>query len=479
MKKYNQHYVPKSILKNFIDDNTVFCLMKDKGIIIPSNIKNLCAEKDFYVFSLDIEDEDTGKMFDYDKQIFEKIDNQIAPIVTKLVKNGNIDVLTDDDRKNLAKFITYQYIRSPAVKNISQSLCLDEKKSRQFQGLNLLDEKFIKKVSEIIYNFKLKLIKANKDVKYIISDSPVLWSPTGEGIYFPISPDYCLCYQKRNHTTLDSISINELEFLASVRFNISQDEDILDQIWKQKYQSYINEFCNTSNDSYWKCILRKKNSLYCIEKFKSFLQSESISQFNEWKSHLVTDPNIMGGQTVFPNSRLSVNHIGKIINRGESIQVIKEDYPYLSQLDLKFASLYVKAYPIMGRQKKRMKFLIYEDISPSVARILCEQLLVDAVAVRDRGLLGVSDQKILEYAFSEDRIVVTANIKDFEAFANATEVHAGIVFIQEGDLLRDQQIEICFAAVEFIQQEITSGRDMINQVLYISINGSKKLENLP
>ena len=80
--------------------------------------------------------------------------------------------------------------------------------------------------------------------------------------------------------------------------------------------------------------------------------SELISQFNQWKSHLVNDPNIMGGQTVFPNSRLSVHHIGKIIERGESQQIIQEDYPYLSELDLKFAPLYIKAYPVMGRPKK-------------------------------------------------------------------------------------------------------------------------------
>lgn len=126
-----------------------------------------------------------------------------------------------------------------------------------------------------------------------------------------------------------------------------------------------------------------------------------------------------------------------------------------------------------------MKFLIDEDISPSIARILCEQLLVDAVAVRDRGLLGVSDQEVLEYAFNEDRIVVTANIKDFEKFAQAVEVHAGVVFIQEGDLLRKEQLEICLEALAFIQQEIAAGRDMINRVLYISIDGTKKLETLP
>ena len=126
-----------------------------------------------------------------------------------------------------------------------------------------------------------------------------------------------------------------------------------------------------------------------------------------------------------------------------------------------------------------MRFLIDEDISPSVARILCEQLLVDAVAIRDRGLLGVSDLEVLKYAFNEDRIVVTANIRDFEKFAEAAEVHAGIIFIQEGDLLRNEQIEICVEAVAFIQQEIKAGRDMINRVLYISIDGTKKLESLP
>jgi len=80
--------------------------------------------------------------------------------------------------------------------------------------------------------------------------------------------------------------------------------------------------------------------------------SELISQFNEWKSHLVTDANIMGGQTVFPNHRLSVHRIGKLIERGESIQTIQEDYPYLSELDLKFAPIYTKAYPVMGRPKQ-------------------------------------------------------------------------------------------------------------------------------
>lgn len=72
-----------------------------------------------------------------------------------------------------------------------------------------------------------------------------------------------------------------------------------------------------------------------------------------------------------------------------------------------------------------MKFLIDEDLSPYVARYLCEKFLIDAVAIRDRGLLGVSDSKVLDYALDEDRILITANISDFEKFARVSEVHGG------------------------------------------------------
>ena len=78
---------------------------------------------------------------------------------------------------------------------------------------------------------------------------------------------------------------------------------------------------------------------------------------------------------------------------------------------------------------KNIKILIDEDLSPAVAGNLCQELLIDAVAVRDRGLLGADDRSILGYAFNDERILVTANVGDFERFARACEVHAGIIFI--------------------------------------------------
>ncbi len=80
-----------------------------------------------------------------------------------------------------------------------------------------------------------------------------------------------------------------------------------------------------------------------------------LEKWSRWKGRLVRNPQILGGETVFPNSRLSVRHIGEILRQGESSAAIREDYPYLTDDDLEFARLYVDAEPAMGRPKRRRK----------------------------------------------------------------------------------------------------------------------------
>lgn len=106
-------------------------------------------------------------------------------------------------------------------------------------------------------------------------------------------------------------------------------------------------------------------------------------------------------------------------------------------------------------------------------------MLLDAVAVRDRNLLNTPDYEILEYAFQEERILITANVKDFERFTNIREVHAGIVLICDGTLLRTEQIEVVNIAVAAVLTEVEAGRDMINRVLYVKADRSLEFENLP
>jgi predicted nuclease of predicted toxin-antitoxin system len=126
-----------------------------------------------------------------------------------------------------------------------------------------------------------------------------------------------------------------------------------------------------------------------------------------------------------------------------------------------------------------MKFIIDEDLSPRVARYLCQEFCFDAIAIRDRGLLGATDPEVLEYAFKEDRILVTANIRDFEKLAGAAEINAGIVLMLDGDLRAAEQIELMVEVVRVLQVEIAAGKDLVNRVLYISISRTARFENVP
>ena len=126
-----------------------------------------------------------------------------------------------------------------------------------------------------------------------------------------------------------------------------------------------------------------------------------------------------------------------------------------------------------------MKFLIDEDLSPMVAERLRVNDGLDVIHVRDRSLLGESDPVILQRAYDEDRILVTANVRDFQRLARARELHPGIVFFLDGSLSRDEQLDLMHKVVTEIAQEFFEERDMVNRVLEIEINGEHNFHDLP
>lgn len=58
--------------------------------------------------------------------------------------------------------------------------------------------------------------------------------------------------------------------------------------------------------------------------------------YNIWKSKLVTDPEVMAGETVFPGHRITVKQIGQLVENGEPIKTILEDYA-ITEYDVHFA----------------------------------------------------------------------------------------------------------------------------------------------
>lgn len=121
------------------------------------------------------------------------------------------------------------------------------------------------------------------------------------------------------------------------------------------------------------------------------------------------------------------------------------------------------------------KLLLDENLSPWVAETLRKNDGVDVFHVRDRGLLRTPDSVILERAYREDRILVTSNVDDFVKLARAREVHPGVVLIEEGDLLRDEQLRVVRRALTILAGE----RDLLNRVLRIWSDGTTLFDDIP
>jgi uncharacterized protein (DUF433 family) len=78
-----------------------------------------------------------------------------------------------------------------------------------------------------------------------------------------------------------------------------------------------------------------------------------LERFEAWKKKLVIDKDVLGGEPVFPKSRLAVRHIGGMqLRYGEGVLAeLREDYPYLKAQDIEFAKMYTAAYPKVGRPR--------------------------------------------------------------------------------------------------------------------------------
>jgi uncharacterized protein (DUF433 family) len=74
-----------------------------------------------------------------------------------------------------------------------------------------------------------------------------------------------------------------------------------------------------------------------------------VDLYTEGLGRIEEKEGTLGGEAVFKNTRLSVNHIGKMRDGGEAVETIIEDYPYLHKNDVEFARLYFKAHPMLGR----------------------------------------------------------------------------------------------------------------------------------
>jgi predicted nuclease of predicted toxin-antitoxin system len=112
--------------------------------------------------------------------------------------------------------------------------------------------------------------------------------------------------------------------------------------------------------------------------------------------------------------------------------------------------------------------LLDENMSPRVVRSLWDRD-VDAVHVRDRGLLGAADHEIWKFAKQEVRTIVTINGRDFRKLARNSQDHPGVVVIPSGGS-PDAQLDFIMSAVTWVTS--TNRRDgFSNRYLEIGDRG--------
>ena len=81
-----------------------------------------------------------------------------------------------------------------------------------------------------------------------------------------------------------------------------------------------------------------------------------IEEYSEMLDENITkNPDIMGGVPVIKGTRVPVYTVNALIERGSTVEKIKEDYPYLTDRAIEAAVFYARAHPRTGRKKKSFR----------------------------------------------------------------------------------------------------------------------------
>jgi predicted nuclease of predicted toxin-antitoxin system len=113
--------------------------------------------------------------------------------------------------------------------------------------------------------------------------------------------------------------------------------------------------------------------------------------------------------------------------------------------------------------------LLDENTSPRIVRSLWEQN-VDAVHIRDRGLLGAPDHALWKLALEETRTIVTINGRDFRRPARSSDQHPGIVVIPSGGS-PEAQLDFIMSAVRWVTASANSPGGFSNRYLEVGDSG--------
>jgi predicted nuclease of predicted toxin-antitoxin system len=117
-----------------------------------------------------------------------------------------------------------------------------------------------------------------------------------------------------------------------------------------------------------------------------------------------------------------------------------------------------------------LRLLLDENVSPSLPPDLA-QLGVDALPIRNRGMLGADDHELWRFAQLEERTLVTINGKHFYKLAAQSDRHHGAVIIPSGGA-RGEQFGYIASAVTLAVTDDPFDPNLLNKFVEVEEDGT-------
>lgn len=286
-----QHYVPQVYLNYFTDENGYLNIYdREKEEYRRQTPANAGYSKHFYTVEVNGE-----KDYTIEKLLATHVDNLYKPVMEKI---KNKEVLTKDDKENLAIFVAFQHLRTPAQRKNYNAMFDDfykqttkiifgMKKSHGQLGelteqeANMIEEtlekenyevqvpkehslefmlKFSEEMSRMLSNHNFVILEASSKSEFITSDNPYCmvkdkespaWS--GYGIVnttkvFPLTPRYLLVLKdpgdKVVYMKLDKANVRQMNFVIagwSDRFVYSSNELLLRSLVTKITKKFLHQ----------------------------------------------------------------------------------------------------------------------------------------------------------------------------------------------------------------------------------------------
>jgi hypothetical protein len=225
MSNENQHWVPKFLLKNFVDaDGRVFCLNVQTDEITKPPPRLAASTAGFNDFLFD------GEAVSFEDQL-ERIETAAAPILRQIVSSRSVAGLTETQRNQVADFTAAQSFRTEAFYK-----GLELQSSRQHFGAIFAELwRSARLLSADIVSRKWVVMAINHDDVFYLGDHPVVLQHTekpspneelGFGVkgveaFLPLSPK-CALYMPCVSTSQEIISGYETALLTPENIRLAE-----------------------------------------------------------------------------------------------------------------------------------------------------------------------------------------------------------------------------------------------------------------